>query len=243
LPSDFKALLARTLAYLGHLDSRLTKSAAAGALISLVTALAISGVPDILGIGGDDPKPMGRIDYERKLIKVSCSEQDFGKHGDAFGAQATKIFENGVTPDELKQLTLVISEFTRAIRPIAADMAKELEGVTPPKQYREDHAELLGRIGTMKQMADDLDRALPPGFSSLSGAQLAADKEALPKIERALNTWNSAVDSVLRTQHSKEFNTAYTCGSAPSKPNALGLTPIVPPRPNLTPLISRTPVR
>jgi hypothetical protein len=221
--SNLKPLLARGWAFLHQLDSRLTKSAFAGAGLSIVTGLLIGAFNGCFN--PDDKKDDGglkiasRAQYAVFAPQFACVED---KH---LALEATMVGRvpqtRGRLPtdDERVQAIVVLADYGRGARQNAAEMSRLLTGIRPPAQFTNDHQELVDTADLLRKLVDELDRDLPANMS-LAPAAILSDPTLNDRLVRLMQTATATGQALARREFSQDFRTIYTCPNPLPRPTA-----------------------
>ena len=193
------------------LDTRLKNSAVATIFLSILTGLII-GLPGYFhnAAQAKGPEPnINRALYETKLVEEAC-------HYDRFIAlqkktlQAIEPMMQATTPAAFVAGLGAYVDFSRAARPVVADMQRTIAGVIPPREFAEDQQKLDASFEVLAKIVDDLDRSLPTGLNR-PPEQVLADPTVIEKILTSTRVITGAAQTLGNTRYSDEFNKLFVC--------------------------------
>jgi len=254
--TNLKVLLSRAWQTLAHLDSRLTKSAAGGAAVSIFTGLLIGAFSGCFSEDKDGPRPpepASRAQYAVFAASFACLEDKHIALEERITARMPQMRPTGWTDSERVQAIVAMADYGRSARHNANEMNTLLQGIRPPSQFATDHQELVDTAGLLSKLVDELDRSLPPDMN-LAPQAILSEPALNDRILKLAQVANVTADTLRKREFTREFRAIYNCPTTTQlpRPTPTRIVPVVlptlsaPPLPTvplffLTPLVPSTP--
>jgi hypothetical protein len=216
-------LLSRLWTTLGRLDARITKSAFAGAGLSIITGLLLGWFngcfkaddrPDDGGL-----KVASRAQYATFVPQFACVEDRQLALEQSMLSRIPQTGGRQPTDEQRVTAIIALADYGRGARQNATEMDRLLRDVKPPSQFANDHQELVDIAVLLRKLVDELDRDLPANMS-LAPSEILKDPTLNDRLMRLVQSANATAQALARRSFSQDFKSIYSCPNPAPRPTA-----------------------